>query len=163
MDFDATPGGANATSYPTVEEADDYFSGRLHSEDWTEATLKEVALMTATRLLDRYAIWEGTKSTQEQALDWPRYGVEDKDGYIIDDDIVPDAIKQATCELAYALLSEDRTVDNPLRGFKSLKVDTLAIEVDRMDSPEALPDAVWQAIGVLGYRPSGAEVRLVRC
>ena len=163
MALDATVGGENANSYLTVEEADAYFTERMHSTDWSASVDKEAALITCTRLLDRNVKWSGVKASETQALDWPRFGMVDRDGYYVDEDIVPEPVKQAVCELAYFMLGGDRTEENPLKGLKSVKIDTLAIEADRWDFPKVIPDAVWAALGEYGLKPSSSEVRLIRC
>jgi len=66
----------------------------------------ETALVRATRYLDdKYGQrWLGSRTNEDQALDWPRLGVEDPDGRWLDDDIVPQAVKDACCEAALELL-----------------------------------------------------------
>jgi hypothetical protein len=163
MSFNSTPGYSLATSYPSLDEAKEYFKYRLHSSLWADFASKSAALMTATRLLDRWVGWYGNKTTEDQALSWPRDGVVDKDGYYVENDIVPSDIKEATCELAYAMLEDDVTATDDLKGIKSLKVGSLAIEADRFDRGTTIPESVWMAIGVLGKQPSSSQVRVVRC
>lgn len=112
MTLIVTPGGADSNSYATLAEANEYHVARLHNADWTDATdiVKEAALIWAARTLDANMYWNGRRTTEEQALDWPRYGVTDKDDYFIDDDIVPIEVKNAQSELAFLLIKEDRTV-----------------------------------------------------
>lgn len=88
-------------SYLTISEADVYFSSRLHSEKWHEASEldKERALATATRRIDSMRfIGKKLDSTQENA--WPRSVF----------DGIPPLVKHAVCEEALSLLGaeEDR-------------------------------------------------------
>lgn len=163
MSFDTTPGGSAATSYPTLEFAKDYFNYRLHSDLWISFSDKKAALITGTRLLDRWVKWYGAKSFEVQSLDWPRTGVVDKDGYIIPDIEIPTRLMEATCELAYAMLREDLTATNDMKGIKSVKIGSLAVEADKFDRASTIPEAVWKAIGGLGKAPLSGQVRLVRC
>lgn len=44
--------------------------------------------------------WKGAKVNSTQALDWPRVGVLDEDGYSVLSDAIPTRLKQAVCEAA---------------------------------------------------------------
>jgi len=44
--------------------------------------------------------WRGTRSNEDQALDWPRAWIIDTDGYSIESDEMPASLVNATCELA---------------------------------------------------------------
>jgi hypothetical protein len=86
-------------SYISVADADVYFSERLHSANWTNAedTDKEASLIQATRMLDNLFTWVGTITDPDQSLDWPRTGVYDENGRLIESDVIPVQIEQATC------------------------------------------------------------------
>jgi hypothetical protein len=81
--------------YCTVEDADKYFEKRLYIESWVWAQFpdKESALWQATKAIDRQLL-KGRKTDQSQALAFPRYP----------DTEVPEAVKEACCEEALALL-----------------------------------------------------------
>ena len=82
-------------SYIDIEGADEYFAGRLHAEGWTGAddSTKEAALKQATRTINRQLL-RGVKNDMSQALAFPRYP----------DTEIPEAVKEACCEEALALL-----------------------------------------------------------
>ena len=82
-------------SYCTIEYADEYFKNRLHAESWSGAasSIKEKALKQATRAIDRQRL-KGNKTNPSQPLAFPRYP----------DTEVPEAVKEACCEEALALL-----------------------------------------------------------
>jgi len=82
-------------AYVTVEEANTYFSSRLHTEAWTQASTcdKGKALAMATRAIDRTPL-KGVKARYDQANQFPRYP----------DTEVPQAVKDACCEEALAIL-----------------------------------------------------------
>lgn len=154
MSFDTTVGGANATSYTTLAEASVYFSQRLNSTTFTAAAsaTQEVALMHATRTLDEWVEWIGSRATEEQNLRWPRYGAQDRDGYAFDSDIIPNFLKDATAELAIYLMGADRTAEPDTKGFKELQVGSLKLVVDKddRDSVTMLPDSVLAIIELYG-------------
>jgi hypothetical protein len=110
--IDATVGGATSNCYCTLAEAELYFAARGFSENWTDATddAKSVSLIWATRLMD-LQVWRGMKRELTNVLRWPRMGLVDRDGGVVNYDTIPVFIKNATCEWALYLLGEDRTLD----------------------------------------------------
>lgn len=83
------------TAYLTRTEADVYFSGRLKTNPWDNASDvdKDKALLQATRAIDRLN-FRGIKTDEAQELQFPRS----------DDTIVPADIECACAEEALALL-----------------------------------------------------------
>lgn len=157
----ATPGAANANSYVTKAEASavgGYWETRLFNTKWTSATdaNKNAALVWATRLLDDWVDWVGSKVDirENQALRWPRYNAKDIDGEWYESDEIPPFLKDATSELAGHLLSltADPTAPPDTQGFKSLKVGSLALEVDVKDRDmyTLIPDSVVAIIEPYG-------------
>ncbi len=49
---------------------------------------------------------KGTGQSKTQALDWPRSDVIDFDGYLVDNDSLPDSLVKACAELAYLSVTE---------------------------------------------------------
>jgi DnaT-like ssDNA binding protein len=104
--------------YGNLTEGNNYFSRRLRSKDWKEATDDEkiAALTEATRLIDRLN-FSGSKYDATQFLQFPR-GT---------DTTVPYDIKFACYELALALLSgkdPDTEIENlgsTSQGFGGLR------------------------------------------
>jgi len=87
---------ALAGSYIDRVEAQVYFDGRLNTEAWddtTDDTEKDKSLIMATRTIDRLN-FSGQKAVTAQALQFPR-GT---------DTLIPDDVKNATAEIALALL-----------------------------------------------------------
>jgi hypothetical protein len=152
MGLDATFGGESANSYVTVLEADNYFSDRLHSENWTDYPNKEQALITATNMLERYANWNYSSKTSIQALTWP-------DALT---DSIPKQEKEATCELAYSILSEDRTLEGDLIGYSSLKIGSLSVVADKNSVKSPIPDHVWVILGFLANSPKSVFFERLR-
>lgn len=61
----------------------------------------EIALRKSARWMDGNFKWRGYRKNEDQALDWPRSIVEDRDGYLISDITVPTKVKQAAILAAY--------------------------------------------------------------
>ena len=82
-------------SYIDIDGANAYFAERLHAESWGETgdADKEKALQQATKEIARQLL-KGRKATDTQELAFPRHP----------DTEVPEAVKEACCEIALALL-----------------------------------------------------------
>jgi hypothetical protein len=166
MSLVATPGASNANSYATVEEANAYFTTRLHSDTWLDATVseKEAALIMATRLIDAHysnAIpatlggiaaegatllwgWSGAPASSTQALCWPRTGMFNRNGFAISSSIIPQELKDATAEFAWQLLGTDRTLDSDVesQGITQVTAGPITVKFKDDVSAKVIPDAV---------------------
>lgn len=129
-------GLADATSYVSVAEADDYLSLRPSITSWSAltSTEKETKLMWATRLIDQRATYRGVKYGTTGALRWPRSGVTDCDGVAIPYDEIPDELKAAVIELAFHFVSQSVDPSVPSASassggeIKRIKADVIEIE-----------------------------------
>ena len=83
------------TSYNSVTEATTYFNSRYDSDEWTQASEqnREKVLKTAARYINRLN-YQGDKKDASQEHEFPRGA----------DTVAPQAIKDAECEIALALL-----------------------------------------------------------
>lgn len=99
------PQGAN--TYASVADSDDWH-GRRGSSIWPpppgsgtdpEQAAKEAALILSTDYLNGLG-WNGKRPPGGRLLAWPRFGAVDADGYKVDVDTVPEAVKSACCYLA---------------------------------------------------------------
>ena len=106
-------------SYCTTEYANEYFTGRLHAERWGETSDadKEKALRQATKEIDRQLL-KGRKATDAQELAFPRYP----------DTEVPEAVKEACCEIALALLERGNSQRRKLQqeGVQSFTLGNMS-------------------------------------
>jgi len=166
MTLDASVGTSTANSYVTVVESDDYFSTRLHgTSSWSALVDKESALITATKMLDWFVAWKGTKVLDTQSLQWPRNSVLRPSGVSVDSYIVPDEVKVAVYELAFASIKGDRVSESTLDGLLQVKAGPLMLKTDGggFDSTkkESIPDHIWKILSDLTTRVSGV-VRLMR-
>ena len=158
----------NANAYVSVEDCNTFNNQRPFATSWLAVGLedKKRAIMMATRLLDEHIDWYGKSkkshnlslsSADRQHLNWPRSGVLDDDGYSIDDDTIPDWLKEATSEFARFLATEDRTLDPSTGGFSKIQLGTLQVEVDAEDRAGILPRGVVHMVaqyGTIRYRGS---------
>lgn len=149
-------GKSNANTYISLADADTYFESHVYSTGWDAATdaNKNIALAMATRLLDAYCIFEGRKIGDSQALEFPRFDIKDRSGFLIVSTTIPQALKDATAEFAQFMIASDRTADASGKGFKLLKAGSLTMQPDTGDKPPVMPDVVKQLINFLG-RPAG--------
>lgn len=102
----STVSGSN--SYITVSGIGVYATDYGYS-DWTDAaitdTMREQAVFKSMRYLEGLN-WNGTKATQAQSLEFPREDLYDKNGYLVPNDTVPQAVINAQCEIAMLCLPE---------------------------------------------------------
>jgi len=106
-------------SYCTIEEANEYFAGRLHAESWAGAddSTKEKALRQATKTIDRQRL-NGRKTNPSQPLAFPRYP----------DAEIPQNVKEACCEEALAILESGNSQRRKLQqeGVQSFSIGNLS-------------------------------------
>ena len=166
MALDATVGSPDANSYITVSEATSYFSDRAFSSGWDDVDDQAALLVTASKQLDWYVTWKGTKATSEQGMDWPRDGVVDELGNPIPNDIIPKAVKEAVAEYALSSFESDRTADDDLAGLAMVQASTLKVQTDGGGSTstakETIPDKIWKMLSGLTTRSGIGVVRLMR-
>ena len=106
-------------SYCTIEYANEYFENRLHAESWGQADdeTKEKALRQATKTIDRQPL-RGRKTDTAQTLAFPRYP----------DTEVPEAVKEACCEEALAMLERGNSQRRKLQqeGVQSFTLGNMS-------------------------------------
>lgn len=126
-------------SYIDTAGADEYFAGRLYSDAWTNATEsdKEKALKQATRIIDRQPL-KGRPVYLGQPLAFPRcylapgappsqYRFDLLPGWWCETE-VPQAVKDACCEEALALLERGNSQRRKLQqeGVQSAGIGNLS-------------------------------------
>lgn len=157
----ATAGAANANSFVTEEEMTAYCDGRLNASIWTGAEEQVAALVEATRDINLMT-FKGTRVNATQKLAWPRDWAIDPDKpeveYIgnielmyFENTIVPQRVKDATCELALQYLkqgSTDLAVADPNAGVIEKTTDVLTT---RWEKATARPQGMARFPRVLQY------------
>lgn len=160
MPFDATAGSATANSYASVAEADAYLAVRGDTSTWTALTTgqKESKLQWAAIYLDTLT-FKGTRSTSTQALQWPRVGVVDRDGYTVASDAIPQALKNAQAEMAFQLIANDWT-----QGLGPVSNETLSVGSISLgrETHRAFPAPVLALLRPFLASIPGTSGRLVR-
>ncbi len=114
-------GLSDAESYVSVADATTYHAKHGDPSDWTDATEadQEEGLRLATEYIDHtYAYaWLGQRTMPEdQALDWPRCGAQDPDGFYIAHNIVPQQLKDAASILALKVIQGDTLIPDVTEG-----------------------------------------------
>jgi len=126
QDDTGTATGANA--YIDSSYADAYFTDRNKDESmWIDLDqeVKDAAIISATSYIDNSNIGKlrGRKLTKGQTTQFPRLGVVDFDGFLVDG--LPDLLKMATAEYAIRAvvdnLAPDVTYDESGMPVKSKK------------------------------------------
>ncbi len=158
--LNTTPGHASANSYVTLAEASTYVDDNVVSSDnrttWTSASDDDRtrALTFATTLLDKSVEWDGCKATEEQALQWPREGVLDDNGFSVDETIIPLAVKKAQTETALWLLQNGGEIPQLASSqFDSLKVGAITLDFNEKAGVRAqkiLPEYIGYLLIGLG-------------
>ena len=149
--LDTSIGGANANSYVTEAEADDFVDAMIKSSDVTHwgngnDDTRRRALAYATQRLDRERFL-GARATDTQALQWPRTGVRKPDTYIntyavgfpfrittdyFTDTEVPDQIQKAQAILAvYLNNNKDGIGLSGLEDYKNVQVGPINVTPDK--------------------------------
>jgi hypothetical protein len=94
-----------ANSYASVEFADGFNATQIDGSNWVDVDLpdKQTRLITASQLIDLSFDFHGRRLTRIQGLEFPRWGLRDRDGYVIPTAPLPRFIKCAASELARIL------------------------------------------------------------
>lgn len=174
MPFDSTPGGANTTSYLSVERADEIAAERLHVTSWSALTdpQKESALMFASRLFtSRVRICEGSVTYSDQALLFPRTGLYNRNGTLVDSTIIPADVEYAVVEWALRLIPSDSSVESDisLQGINKIKAGPveLGFKDSIVNSGSSVPANVLAMIPsewlcpVVDWSPVSVEFRVL--
>ena len=120
--------------------------GRLNASSWeTTATTdqKNRALVEATRELSSRT-YIGERSTTTQSLAWPRQLAHDPDSPnadYFDSSIVPQRVKDATCELAFQFIkagTTDLAALDSNHAVRRKRIDVIETEYDNYQKAEGL-------------------------
>ena len=94
----------------------------------------------------------GAVTSDTQSLAWPRSGVYDTEGRAVDQNAVPQAVKDAQAEMALALLKEDLTEDDGTKGVKRVKAGSVEVEYSGRAPERKVPDQVRRLLGSVPCR-----------
>lgn len=124
-------------SYNDVSGADLYFTDRLNSENWDSHSDKESVLITATLIQDSLCVWDGSKTDEDQNLEFPRDGETE----------VPNDIKIANLEIALEISNQDVTsFTSPVQDLSKLKAGSVTLDfLNPNNSVSLIVNSVAQA------------------
>jgi hypothetical protein len=104
-------GLSNSNSYASYAAALAYWADRGFVPTQTQPQVEQ-ALIRATDFLDQRFRFLGYRLLTTQALEWPRYGVYDRDGcLLLDPALLPIQLVYATIELAQRAIAADLSPD----------------------------------------------------
>lgn len=96
--------GSQSTTANTWADVDDVtaYAETIGNSVWAEkaSEAQKAAIIRAMRYIEGYyrTRWKGRRTLREQALSWPRTGVEDHDGLQIYHNEIPADLVKAVCE-----------------------------------------------------------------
>jgi len=100
--FDTTVSGESSTSYVEVTYFVSFLEKLINTDDTpkgSQTTLIKKLLNIATEVVDSLS-FGGSETVLTQSLQFPRQGLYDRRGYSIDEDTIPNELKDAVCEQA---------------------------------------------------------------
>ena len=118
-------GSSSSTSYVSEADFTTYNAERDVTLSGANGTASEVLIKAMDYLESKSFI--GTKNTQEQALQWPRYGAV-VDGYYIDSNSIPLLLQEAQMEIAISIDAGTNPMANLARETIREKVDVIEVE-----------------------------------
>jgi len=169
LTLDATIGDIGANAYVTQALATAYMDGKRGASAWGSATsgdLDQAIVAATTRIDEEKFIGVVADSITPQRLKFPRAGLEDEDGNVIANNVIPEPIQRATMELALEMVkSGDVDLYGPtgLEGFEEIKIGSLEVtpKSETRAGGKSLPSAVIRLLS--HFRVSGgSSVRLSR-
>jgi hypothetical protein len=121
-------GVSGANSYVSEANALTYHESHGNTS-WASATetARKIALIRGTQYIDFFRL-KGSKTNAENALEFPRYGVEDQNGYLYSSDEIPAKLKAACCEVALIELSPGTIMAKSTSGVIRKKFDIIETE-----------------------------------
>ena len=155
-------GNPAATSYLSIEEANDILALNIHiTAEWAALVDadKERLLAWASRYLDERTRWFGHRVNEASGLRWPRVGVIDRDGLLIASTVIPQQLKVAVAEMARFLMVADRSAERDQDGLARLKADAIELEFREGYKLPKVPEHMQFILAGLGAVSTGGGVR----
>ncbi len=141
-------GKSGANAYIDTAFVDSYFVGeRLTAWQELDVSIREAAVINATRYIDTAFAWKGRRKTLEQGLNWPRTGVT-LDGFPIEG--VPARVKQATAEaVGLSMSGEEYYSTESDIGIASEQVDVIKVSYREPSAKELNKPTKFEVLNAL--------------
>lgn len=157
---------AGAESYVTIAEYKAYADARgISYSGITDATLEQNARKAYDYLLRKYrGSWKGYRKTATQTGDWPRsfvylepfvQGAVGSYPYLVDEDSIPNEIKQAQFELMTRVATDDLMPDLGQQET-SVTVGPISVDYDKYSSQATRYEVVDNLLRV--YLANGGAI-----
>lgn len=165
---EAGNGGADSEAYVSVAGCAAYAAARRLTFSIESETACEAALRVATAWIDaRFrSRFPGIRQYgRAQALEWPRSGAVDVDGWAVAANIVPNEVVRATCEAAIRELATPGALSPDLeRGGAIKRIAASSVEIEYAGNAPAQTvfQVVDQALARLLVAASPYSGRVVR-
>ena len=155
-------GISDAESYASVVEFKAYCDKRAMDYSLLADSAIEVLLIKATDyMVNVYRNrWQGRRTNEIQALDFPRYDVV-VDGYSVLSNIVPPLVKNACIELAFKSNTTELLPDIERATIRE-KVDVIEVEYDRFAPVQTRYSQIDSMLSPLLSSSDSISVKLVR-
>lgn len=159
-----------SNSYVTLAEVSAYIdfidsisgSGIKAKYDAFTQPVKEELAMFATSLLDIYVDWYGVKTISDSLLRWPRTGVVNLDGQLIDPDIYPQLLVKATLETINYVVSSKGFNPQEISSLEQIKLSTLMLKFNINTESTEFNRFIVSIIGSLGVFLGGNGNQIVQ-
>ena len=149
--LNSTAGDPSANSYVSLVEANTYLEAHLKASSWSvlDDERKKAALISATRALDSMR-FGGRKASQTQSLLWPRQYIYDYENYLITG--IPKQLKDAECELAIWMLTEDDRIAGQfeLETMDSVEIGPIKYKIKSGYDAEIIPSYIEDLLEMIG-------------
>lgn len=161
-------GYSDSNSYPSLAVANDYFAiDPYFQATWSALasdSVREMRLAWGTRVLDQKMVVGGYKTVETSALRFPRTGLYDRDGILIDPNKIPTQIIQATLELVKVLNANDLTSGQDVEYFRRIQVDVIELEWQEKVAQSNIPSIINSILDPVAFIPAGGSrfVRIVK-
>ena len=155
-------GLSNAESYASVLDFQTYHANMGNDVTLlTDTTIEQLLRRSTQYMVAVYRQrWQGRRTLQTQALDFPRYDVF-VDGYSVLSNIVPLEIKYACCELALKANSGELLADQTQKVIRE-KVDVIEVEYDKNSPAQTRYSQIDAMLSTLLLSTNSIESKLVR-
>jgi hypothetical protein len=155
-------GLSNSESYASVLEFQTYHANIGNDVTLLPDTVIEQLLRRATQYM--VAVyrqrWQGRRTLQAQALDFPRYDVF-VDGYSVLSNIVPLEIKNACCELAFKANGGELLADQTQKVIRE-KVDVIEVEYSELSPAQTRYTQIDSLLSIFLSSANSFEAKTIR-